>query len=319
MIPPDPAVTASIYCDRGLEGVVRGALVPFAREIDARHPGRWRLWFVRYARRGEHVKVRLHGPSVEAEEVRSLLGVHVRTHLDAFPSPAELPRVSRPDAPAVDPDDEGEGDHPDRALRWTAYRRSHVSLGPPALLDDDGYVARMAACLAHGAELALEAASADDAASASARQRTLLGALVAGLAAPGFMAGERIAYLRYHRDWLVRFQAGAAGEVELARALDRQADAMAAAVAQLARVTGEAWTGDAPPGTELGGAVAALAAHLDPSRASAADPFASDGRFPPLFKVFHGLANQLGLSAVHEALAHHLLVRAGAPAGAPAG
>jgi hypothetical protein len=43
------------------------------------------------------------------------------------------------------------------------------------------------------------------------------------------------------------------------------------------------------------------------------DPFADDAVFPSLFKVFHGFANQLGLSVLDEAFAHHLLLQAATP------
>jgi hypothetical protein len=37
-------------------------------------------------------------------------------------------------------------------------------------------------------------------------------------------------------------------------------------------------------------------------------PFAADVSWPPLFKVFHGMANQIGLVPLQEAYVHHMLL-----------
>lgn len=41
------------------------------------------------------------------------------------------------------------------------------------------------------------------------------------------------------------------------------------------------------------------------------DPYSSDHTFLPLFKVFHGAANQYGFRLSNEAYIHHLLCTAG--------
>ena len=149
----DPVLAASLYADRGLDGLVYGVAAPLlARLREAGPAGGWSLWVVRYARGGEHLKVRLHGPAEEVPAVRRLVEEAAAAHFAALP-PADpaLERITRPDAPAIDPEDEPAGERPDRSLAWTTYRRSPVSLGPPRFLDDDGYAARVTAALAAGA------------------------------------------------------------------------------------------------------------------------------------------------------------------------
>lgn len=323
---PDPTLSASVYCNRRLDRVVSGLVIPFRerlRELDPEE--RWALWMVRYSGRGDHLKLRLHGPEEERETVRTLIAEEAGRFFAALEPAGDEPRVSRTGIPAIDEDDEGEGDHPDRALLWTRYRRSHVSLGPEPFLADDGYARAMAAALGAGAAMVLAAFAAHPGGEppAAARQRTLLKAVVAGLAEAGLSRDRCAAYLAYHRDWLLRFFAeDAEREAELREGLERQADAMASTVEQLRGVVGAEWTAASRAETAWRGTLAALAAYVAPFGGDPAyrvDPYATDPIFPPVFKVFHGVANQLGLSPVHEAFVHHLLLRAARSGAAPAG
>jgi hypothetical protein len=329
MVLPDPVLTASIYCDHGLDALIHGAIVPFrARLRDSDPDGGWTLWLVRYSRCGEHLKVRLHGPAERREIARRLLEESVQAHFDTRrPAAGEAPRVSRPDAPPIDLEDEASADHPDRALLWTGYRRSHVNLGPPVFLDDDQYTALFTTCLARGADLVLDALHPDASGNVpgSARQKGLLKALFSGIAALRLGAGERAAYLAYHRDWLVRFNVADPDEAaELLTRFDRRLEGMAATVQQLARVAAAEWEGEARTATGAEGAwrdaLAGLLAYLVRFRGDPryqVDPFTDDAALPPLFKVFHAMANHLGVSMLDEAFVYHLLLRASAaePAG----
>ncbi|HLL81907.1 MAG TPA: lantibiotic dehydratase C-terminal domain-containing protein [Longimicrobium sp.] len=314
---PDPTLTASVYCNRRLDHVVSGLVIPFRerlRELDREE--RWALWMVRYSGRGDHLKLRLHGPEEERERVRAFIAEEAGRFFAALEPAVDEPRVSRAGIPAIDEEDEGEGEHPDRALLWTRYRRSHVSLGPHPFLADDRYAAGMAAALGAGAAMVLAAfaAHADGQLPAAARQRTLLKAVIAGLAEAGLSPERCAAYLAYHRDWLLRFFAeDAEREAEVRDGLDRQVAAMAPAVEQLRTVVAGEWAPGRRADTAWNGTLAALAAYVrafegDP--AYRVDPFAADPLFPPVFKVFHGVANQLGLSPVNEAFVHHLLLQA---------
>ncbi|WP_331025112.1 lantibiotic dehydratase C-terminal domain-containing protein [Longimicrobium sp.] len=311
-------MTASIYCDRSLDAVLREVIYSHSAYVAECCTGPWMLWFVRYSRGGDHVKLRLHGPPAEAEQIRDDLSRRVGEFFASLPPAGVEPRVSRPGAPPIDADDESEADHPDRSLRWTQYRRSHVSLGPRPFLDDDRYAELMAAALSGAAGLSLSAARAAgaDGIAAAAGQRVLLKALVAGLAAAGFAPEHCARYLAYHRDWLLRFFAEDCQKEDEARAgLGRQAATNAATVRQLAGVVAAEWMEAAPAVDAAGfaGAAARLVEYLAGFRGNPAydvDPFAGDEVFPPLFKVFHGLANQLGLAPANEALVHHLLISA---------
>ncbi|MET0396756.1 MAG: lantibiotic dehydratase C-terminal domain-containing protein [Longimicrobiaceae bacterium] len=320
----EPVLTASLYCSQHLDSLVHAAVGPFLRGLREQDPGGdWSLWMVRYSRCGEHLKVRLHGPRDRCPLARRLLAEAVQAHFDALPAPVPgAPRASRGDIPAIDEDDEREEDYPDRTLSWTRYRRSHVSLGPAPFLDDDRYAGLMAACLASAADLVLDGLRPDASGQVphSLRQRILLRALVAGLSGLD-LAGGPAAYLAYHRDWLLRFYAEDADREEEVRGqFDARVEQMPGTLEPLRRVAaaqlvGEAAGGSAgePHGRDWPGALAGLHAYLAGFRGDPAyhvDPFAPDPVFPPIFKVFHGLANQLGLSSTNEAFVHHLLLRA---------
>ena len=313
---PDPIVTASLYCDRALDDALAAVVAPFRSAL----PEAWGLWFVRYSRGGEHLKLRLHGPADQADAVRDQLGRAVTAFLETrAPGADAAPRVSRPDAPAIDPEDEAQGERPDRALVWTQYRRSHVSLGPLPFLADDPYTARMTTALARGSDLALEAlcSGLPAEALASLQQRTLLKALIAGLGALRFSLDRCCSYLAYHRDWLVRFVSEDARRGDEMRArFGQQAGRALVIRGQLSAIAAERWnTAEAPRGDSaeerFGASLAELIAHMEQFREiESVDPFTDDPAFPALFKAVHGLANQLGMTPVTEAFVHHLLLSA---------
>ncbi|HEX6038741.1 lantibiotic dehydratase C-terminal domain-containing protein, partial [Longimicrobium sp.] len=321
---PDPTVSASIYANNRLDDVIRGAIAPFRADMARR--GGWSLWMVRYARGGAHLKVRLHGPAAERHEVAALLAEHVERCLAAMPED-DGPRLTRPKGVPVDPEDEFEGDYPDRTLLWTRYRRSGVSLGPDAALrEDDGYVAHLVTCLAAAADLVIDALAHGDAApSESARLKILLGAMVSGLTALGFTDEERAAYLAFHRDWMLRFALPDRDrEAAVLARYDDRVRAIAPVVEQvIANV--ERWDAD-PRAAAVSEAEArwrdVLRTFFDWLRPLRDDPrhpagpFTQDPAFSPLFKVFHGLGNQLGLDMLNEGLVQHILLRAltGVPA-----
>ncbi|HEY3571443.1 MAG TPA: lantibiotic dehydratase C-terminal domain-containing protein [Thermoanaerobaculia bacterium] len=326
---PDPVVTANLYCDRRLDEVVHGALAPLRRAMAAEDPeDLWRLWFVRYPKRGEHLKVRLHGPEEAALRLRQLLSEAAEACFAALP-PADggEPRQDGKEVLPIDLEDEEEGLHPDRVLLWTHYRRSHVSLGGKPLLDDDGYADRMTTCLARAAELTLDALRPDAEGRFASRQRqtTLLRLLIGGLAALGFGTEKSRAYLAYHRDWLLRFTASRAnlGSQKIQQTLaqfDQRVDQMGGGIDPIRGLALGTWS-DARRDSLDGGdggwwrALRELQSYLDPFRGNAdyqLDPFATDVVFSPVFKVFHGGANQLGLNMLNEAFVHHLLWRAAA-------
>ncbi|HET6231942.1 MAG TPA: lantibiotic dehydratase C-terminal domain-containing protein [Longimicrobiaceae bacterium] len=329
---PDPILTANLYSAGGLDELLHGVVRPFRDRLAEADPdGEWSVWGVRYARRGEHLKLRVHGPASHRGLAERLLGEAANAHFAALaPADPELPRLSRNDAPAVDAEDEGGGDLPDRTLLLTTYRRSPVTLGPQPLPDDDGYAARATLCLARGADLVLDGLQPDATGKfpGAARQKLLLRAVIGALAGARFSPALRESYLGYHRDWLLRFSLNSEqARVDLVGHYDSRVEAMGPGAAQIGRAAEAQW--GAEPGAAPGGAwgawreaVADLVAYMERFRGDPAydvDPFAADVAFPGVFKVLHGLANQAGVKMTDEAWTHHLVLRAACTEGAAAG
>lgn len=321
MTNPDPVLTFNVYCNKRIDAVVYGAVAPFLGRLRADSAGeRWSLWMVRYPRRGEHLKLRLHGPTEDSSRVGDLLTEAVDALFASLPpAPAEEERFSRPRVPPIDSEDAGEDDAPDRSLLRTQYLRSHINLGPRVFLDDDEYVARVVDGLARGAELALHGLRpADDGTvPGPARQRALLKALVAGLAGAGLSSGERACYLAYHRNWLLRFGlADEAQEAEMVARYDERLERMGPAKKQLRAAALAQWDDGAMPAAgpeaEWRGSIGRLADFASRFRGDPGyqlDPYSNDPCFPVIFKVFHGTANQIGLGLKEEVFVHHFLLR----------
>lgn len=329
MFSPDPAFSANVYCG-DLDALVRGAVVPFREQLRERDPGgRWSLWMMRYLRGGQHLKIRVHGPDEERAEVQAMLEAHVTAWLGTLPPAGENdpPRVSRPRSLPIDLEDEQAEDHPDRSLVWTRYRRSLVSLGPNALLRaDDGYVARKTACFAAEGEIVLESAR-EGTLTPAGKLKVLLRALAVGLTAMGFAADERMAYLEYHRDWLLRFALPHRDkEVEMLGRFGERLAGMQDVVQQAVREL-EAWEDGAPAGAPeplraWHAAIGEFFAYAVRFRGNLeeypADPFTDDAVFLSVFKAQHALANQLGVDMLNEALIYHVLREGVLSAAAPA-
>jgi len=139
---------------------------------------------------------------------------------------------------------------------------------------------------------------------------------------------KQTAYLRYHRDWLLRFpllKSNTADEHgrELLRRFERFCTERVEQLKLLERSSHQAWRENAPTVDTFGthcsffrDAIFTLLSSLrssGKSKLARVDPFAPDRRFPLLFKAMHGLANQLGLSGFEEAFSLHLLLRASEP------
>lgn len=327
---PDPIATANVYCDRRLDEVIHGALAPLRLAMTEEDPeDLWRLWFVRYPRRGEHLKVRLHGPETADLRLRRLLADAVAACFAALPPlEASEGRKDGKEVPPIDAEDEGDGLQPDHSLLWTHYRRNHIFLGGPPLLDDDRYAALITTCLARSCEIVLAALRPDGEGRFpnSPRQTALFRLVTGGLGALGWGVEKSAAYLAYHRDWLLRFTASRSntGSEKIRQTLaqfDQKAGAMGGALETLRAMALDAWeVRSGEPRDSLDGtdgawwrALRDFQDYLDRFRGDPAyqlDPFAADMVFSPVFKVFHSGANQLGLNMLNEAFAHHLLWKA---------
>lgn len=320
-------MTANLYCAGRLDEVLQKVVAPFRQELRERSGEAGALWTMRYSRGGEHLKIRLHGPESCIPRARDLLEGLAEHYLAGLPGADEAPvrTAGAGQVPPIDLEDEAPDGHPDRQLVWTHYRRSHISfVGKPLLLDDT-YVALAVRCLSRGCDLVLEALT--DEGSRGRRQTPLLQALIGGTAALGLPAGLRSAYFAFHRDWLVRFLlvrrgAGPEKAAELTAQFDLRRQALGASLVPLREVAEEEWGGAADEGEgDVDDADAAWrSALVDLYRYVSQsphdlDPFAEHPAFPPIFKVFHGFANQLGVNPLDEAFVHHLLLGMTLPPG----
>lgn len=325
---PDPVLTASIYCDGHLDGLALDVVDGFQQALQNHQAARSSyLWTVRYGKGGQHLKLRLHGPRQLRPHARTLLAERVAGYLrNLDPVAQPVQRDPRSKDPPIDFEDEERTLYPDRTLLWTRYRRSHVSLGGEPLLSDDRYVALVTRCLATGWQsvvAALQSGRQKGELSDRQRQNSLLRTVVAVLSAPGFTDAWRADYLEYHRDWLVRFSSGGSESQERqlrgiligeSERLHHSVETLSDALVQ-ARGSADIAMNTRTPDARLARSVEALIRHLAPlrrGRAGERDPLAKDPAYTAVFKVLHGVSNQLGLNPLREAFAYHLLVCASA-------
>lgn len=326
---PDPVLTANLYCAGRLDEVLHQVVGTFWRAARQLEPGSCAcLWTLRSDEGGEHLKVRLHGPESLAQPASVLLQRAAATFFARLGGPLERRSPAEwTGEGAIEGDGEALSDHPDRTLLWTRYRRSPVWLGDGPFLDEDGYISRITRCLAAACErvLLLET-DATGRIPYRVRQSTLLEGLVAGLAVSGFAADARSAYLAYHRDTLLRSRVRAEADPaqDPLQLFDWRVEAFGPAAGTLRRTALSVWDSieaepkraDAP----WCGALANLLWYIRPlcdDPDYAIDPWAGDPSFVPVFKAFHGFANQLGLKPIEEAFVHHFLLAVTAPSPDP--
>jgi hypothetical protein len=323
----DPQESANLYCSARLCEVLRQVVAPAWKKFQARssEPESY-LWVMRYAKCGEHLKVRWHGPAFRAGLWRTTLDEAWTSYLAHLaPAVAGAPRLSLAKSVPIDEEDQATVDYPDRTLRWTTYQRSHVSIGYRPYLLDDFFVALLTRCLSRGTAMVLELLKSgpDGRAPHKLRQMLLLKAVIAGLAALPFSSAERDAYLLYHRDCLLRafrkrkrLLHGALNMTTLLGRFDAEIERLGGAAKQLAEQARLHWQEGLPLAwgrsfEAWSRALLALAEYVSPicgDQEHDIDPFAESPLFPPLFKAFHGMANQLGLDALNEAFPYHLLI-----------
>jgi hypothetical protein len=312
---PDPILTASIYAAGQLDEVLTHAIVPFWHEAHTSTGCGPEMWVVRYRRRGEHLKVRIHGAPEYRETLQRLLAGQVDRFFSRSRQSTATATGAHSQQPPIDVDDESTDVARDQSLVWTTYRRSPVSLAS-SWLADDGYVAHSCACMARGCDLLLHALPA--APIAGFRERLLLQAMLAAFAPLGFENRERSGlYLRYHRDWLLRFfLRDPEAETRALVVFDAQVHARKAAVDRMRNLALADRQTSSDPLFAWAEALGDFAAYIDSFRGCReyeVDPYASDLSFLPMFKVLHGFANQLGLSPLQEAYVYHLLLAVAVP------
>ncbi len=316
MTPADPTWTASVYAAARLDNVFLRVLVPFWRDrMQVREEDDFLIWPVRYSRRGEHLKLRLHCNSEHDAEREADLARRIETFLKDTGATS----VENPDAalhqPAIDREDEDISPVPDGSLVRTSYRRSQVTLGFSPWLDNDEYVVRACICLARGGDLLLNELAVQRAWTGGIRQRVVIQAAATALSrALDGSAATIGSYLDYHRDWLLRF---GIPDVDARREIlvqfDRQAANSQGAIERISKFAAGSRRGPQLNREKARWAAAftELYAYADSFREEPqyrVDDYAPESAFLPMFKVLHGIANQCGLSIVDEAYVYHLLI-----------
>lgn len=308
----DPRLTANIYCKGQFDRVIQGIVAPLWNILDGQEANTCSfLWFLRYARGGEHLKIRWHGPESLLCVMERSLEERTLDYLGRSAVVKSQAVAHKSYAPPMDLEDVVSEEYPDRSLILTTYQRSPLIFGPEPLLGDHDYVALFTKCLGFGSRVILATYETEkiSAITHGKRQATLLALLNSGLTQLWPSLEERASFLRYHRDWLIRIPIlrSRLGEQKAWKTLARYEAAAASlgsiAARQESREHFEAW----------GQALIDLRDYLMPfveKPEYSLDPVAKGPIFPCLFKVFHVLSNQLGINPLNEGLAHHMLLRA---------
>lgn len=325
---PDPIVSANLYCSGQADRALRHAVLPFRQAL--RTSGvEASLWWMRYSRGGEHLKLRVHAEAESHEAIWARLETTAEAFLaELGPLDPDAERPLNLALTPIDVEDETETPPADRSLLQTQYRRSPIVFGGPPFIDDDAYLALATDCLGQGCDWILAELENTDGFSASLRQLTYLQMMIAALAALGLSKDQRIDCLLYCRDWLVRFPLlkmkakDEAADQWLAR-LEKRAALLSDFQTTLRGLAQDRWReGDdalaeaASPEGRWQRSLGTLADYLEPHRDEAryqVDPFASHFLFPPVSKLFSSVANPLGLSQAAQAQTLHLLLSAVAP------
>ena len=182
---PDPILSANLYAAGQVDELLAGPMVELLRRL-GEIEGFAHLWFMRYPRRGEHLKIRIHGEPTIAPQAEDSLRSVTLPFLDKRPALEDDKRGRPTAAPPIDLEDRAEDFYPDRQLLITRYQRSHVVLGGQPFLSDDLYVTTITRCLGTGCERLLQEIAqqgSDGWFPHKTRQSLLLRALTEGVAA----------------------------------------------------------------------------------------------------------------------------------------
>lgn len=315
-----PVVSASVYGQRQHDLLLDAFVRPFWQTSELKGEGGF-LWTMRYGGGGEHLKLRFHGPERCVAETRQALATVFDRFLAALPEEDPQPVVAGP-LPPIDPEDEEEGVRPSRFWRWTTFRPSPFVFGAERLAADPQLVALHAHAQSAVAEIVMGEVSTNwlEPRFATLRQSLFIRVLVASLATVGFSPPERVAYLRHHRDWLVRFLIVKArsGEVSGDTVLEplRRRIATLDSTVEAIRLRLDAPADATATFPELllwQERLAAFFAYVVRFRGDPAyhlDPYTDDTAHLPLFKLLHGASNQFGMPLSQELYVYELLLTA---------
>ena len=318
----DPCLTANVYCTGQRDALILNAIAPGWRQFRHQHAdscGPGYLWLMRYARGGEHLKVRFHGPDELRQPMRTALSAWTTTFFES--TPAEDASTGEQKAPAIDIEDEVVQDYRSHSLVWTKYRRSQLVFGSSPYWLDERYLALHTFCASRGTELIFSELEGRAPLAFRYRLGVLFQAILLALRASGMASGRRTAaYLLYHRDWMLRslLRKTASRDLESERLLARLQQRVLSTPGTIEALAAALDLTNAPRGLSVRALgwlrsveeAISYGEELREQDPRPVDPFASEPIFPILFKLLHGLANQLGLSRLNEAYAYQLLLHA---------
>lgn len=317
-----PLLSASVYDQRQHDLLLDEFLRPFWDASNLKEEGGF-LWTMRYGAGGEHLKLRLHGPERYEPKTRQELAAVLDRFVESLP-PSEQEQTAGGRFPAIDPEDEEEGLRPDGSWRWTTYRPSPFVLGAEKLAQDQELAGLYAHAQSAVAEIVMREVAPRrlDPSFATSRQSLFIRMLILSFAALGFSAAEREAYLRHHRDWLVRFlivktkSPEASPDTVLAPLRERIAKmgpTLDAIHQRLEAASAGAGPDAHPVFSDWQQRLGAFFAYVSTFRGDPAydlDPYTNDHAFLPLFKLLHGASNQFGFRMSNELFVYHLLLAA---------
>src|SRR4029077_16717791 len=248
------------------------------------------------------------------EEISDRLSVITN---NAHLAPADKSASSRAAVP-MDPEDSLTDRDILRPLLWTRYQRSPLVFGSDPLPWDDTYAAKLTACLGQAWNFALPLFEPGRETHIPYRRRVtaLLRLFASGLQAALPSPDQRAKYILYHRDWIIRFHSlrSGKGQEKAQKLLDmfdhKLSPAGAISKEIFGCLTDICSTPSDVPLVRWQAAVSQLESYW---RCSAIGlrvfgPFAPDAMFPVLFRLFHSLANGLGVTPLNEGIAYHLLL-----------
>lgn len=326
----DPVVSVDLFCgthggragedravaDRAVaDRAVAEIIAPVWRRLVA--PGAEdsaRLWFSRQTRDGSRLEIHIHGNEHGDASCRERArGLILEAATRSFPG-----LTSRDED---DDQSEVEDEIAAPRLTWVRPARNPLLFGGPKLANDDRFVRHFVDCVTAGCDLVLPRFGAGSRPTVSERQRAFMRIVVVALSAL-WDSRDRARYLTYHRDWAVRFLVLRARREprkakEILERYRRAHDSLTPASRAVIRTVGEPLAEPVDLKSTASSAERAWARSL---RALCADdgvlggcpalePFVDDPRWTTVLKIFHAVANQLGLDILNEGLAFDLLSR----------
>ena len=259
---PDPILSANLYGSGRLCEVIAHLVAPFWKQYRrlSAEPGSY-LWLLGYARCGEHLKLRLHGPDFQSPLLRELLAAAQESYFARCAPPAAAKRVSAPTAPPIDAEDRAALDYPDRHFfgramagirfrsafaptsRTTAMPRS----SPPAWQRHRGRPG--ASCERSGWQVSLP----DPEIPLPARSRPHRPPRVP------LSPDDRLLYLLYHRDCLLRYLRkqrhwtdGTAVMARLIARFEQRVDGLPLQGQELTQAAADSWDENSAPTSNVG-------------------------------------------------------------------